>query len=218
MIFSCKTAKTAFLLVLLFAAVVGVYSIGLQRLTPEAIQKLVSAIGLWGPLLYLGLFTVRPLFFFPSIVFILAGGLAFGPVWGAVYGVVGATFGASLCFMLTRTLGREKVEKLAGGYLNLAALKECTADHGFRNILITRLVPVFHWDIVSYAAGLSRVRFRDFVAATAVGAIPGSVAYNFLGYSLNQLFSPLFYVSAGIVMVVACSPLLYQIVKKRWYG
>lgn len=216
MVYSRKAVfKAGCYLVLLAAAIAGVYSIGLQRLTPDSIQKLVIAFGWWGPLFYLLLFALRPLFFFPSIVFTLAGAMAFGPVWGTLYGVTGATLGACICFWLTRLLGREKVEKLSGGCLKLNALNEYTAEYGFRSILVTRLVPVFHWDIVSYAAGLSNVRFLDFAAATVLGAIPGAVIYNFLGYSLNQLFSPLFYASIALVIIAACTPFLYQMVKKR---
>lgn len=216
MICSRKAAyKAGVSLVLLTIAAAGVYSIGLQRLTPETIQKLVLGIGWWGPLLYLFLFTVRPLFLFPSIIFTLAGAMAFGPVWGTLYGIAGATLGACLCFALTRFLGREKIEKLAGDCFKLSALNESTTEYGFRTILFTRLVPIFHWDIVSYAAGLSKVRFIDFAAATIVGAIPGAIAYNFLGYSLNQLFSPLFYTAIGVTILIACTPFLYQLVKKR---
>lgn len=208
--------KAGFSLVLLATAAVGVYSLGIQHLTPEAIQKLVVSIGWWGPVFYLFLFTIRPLFLFPAIVFTLAGAMAFGPVWGTLYGVIGATLGACLCFGLTRVLGREKIEKLSGGCLKLNVLNHCTAGHGLRTILFTRLVPIFHWDIVSYAAGLSKIGFFDFAVATILGAIPGAVAYNFVGYSLNQVFSPIFYVSVVLALVVACTPLLYQIVKKRW--
>jgi uncharacterized membrane protein YdjX (TVP38/TMEM64 family) len=216
MIYSRKAVfRVACYLAVLTAAIAGVYSIGLQRLTPESIQKLVLAFGWWGPLFYMVLFTLRPLFFFPSVVFILAGAMAFGPIWGTLYGVVGATLGACLCFGLTRLLGQEKIEKMAGGCLKLSNLNNYSSAYGFRSILVTRLVPVFHWDIVSYAAGVSNVRFLDFVAATVLGAIPGAVVYNFLGYSLNHLFSPLFYVSIALVLLAAFTPLLYQMVKKR---
>lgn len=216
MICSKKSAfKAGFSLVLLAAAAIGVYSIGLQRLTPEAIQKLVLSFGWWGPILYLFLFTIRPLFFFPAIVFTLAGAMAFGPVWGTIYGVIGASLGAFLCFAITRLLGREKVERICGGSLKLSALNNCTAEHSFRTVLFTRLVPIFHWDIVSYAAGLSKIKFSQYSAATFIGTIPGAVAYNFLGYSLNQLFSPTFYAAAALMSIVICTPIVYQMVKKR---
>lgn len=216
MICSKKSAfKAGFSLVLLAAAALGVYSIGLQRLTPEAIQKLVLSIGWWGPILYIFLFTIRPLFLFPAIVFTLAGSMAFGPVFGTIYGIIGASLGAYLCFWLTRLLGREKVERICGGSLKLSALNNCTAEHSFRTILFTRLVPIFHWDIVSYAAGLSKIKFSRYAAATFIGTIPGAVAYNFLGYSLNQIFSPMFYAAAALMTVVVCSPIVYQMVKKR---
>ncbi|MDD4601810.1 hypothetical protein SDC9_43532 [bioreactor metagenome] len=215
MICSRKMACKAGLSVALLAvAVAGVYSMGLQRLTPEAIHKLILAIGWWGPVLYLFLFTIRPLFLFPSIIFTLAGAMAFGPIWGTVYGIVGATLGACLCFGLTRLLGREKVEKLAGDCFKLSAFNDSANEYGFRTVLLIRFIPVFHWDLVSYAAGLSKIRFSNFIAATAVGAIPGAVAYNFLGYSFNQLLSPLFYTSL-LIGVVVCTPFLYHIVKKR---
>lgn len=211
-----QSAVTAgFLLASIVVLLIFVYAVGVERLTPEAIHSLVLSFGWWGPLIYIFLYTIRPLIFFPAIIFTLAGAMAFGPWLGTLYVILGGAFGAFLCFGVTRYFGRERFERIWGHHLQVAALRECTVEHGFRTMLFMRVVPLFPYDVISYAAGLSRIRFRDYASATIIGMIPGAVAYNFLGYSLNRLFSPMFFAALAVVVLIMFSPLVYHKVRKR---
>jgi len=203
------------LLTILLAILLLVHFVGVSRLTPESIRNLIVSFGWWGPAVYIFIYTIRPLLLFPAIILTLAGGLAFGPWWGTLYVVVGGLLGACLCFAIARTLGQEKTKKYLGNFSQIQTFDNQIVEHGFRTMLIMRIVPIFPYDPVSYLAGLSNIRFRDYAAATGIGMIPGAFAYNVLGYSLTDILSPTFLMAVVLVIVVMCTPLVYHFVKNK---
>lgn len=210
--------KLAFKACVLFATVclgvLAVHFLGLASFTPEF---LVSQIQAWGPLgvfFYILLLTVRPLVFFPAVVFTLAGGMAYGPWWGSIYAIIGGFLGTCFSFMLARLLGRSRLERQGVSCRYLTYLDEHAGMYGFQAILLMRLVPLFHYDLVSYAAGLSKMRFKDYALATLLGMMPGTFAFNMLGYSLTQVFSPLFFAALALVLAVMVTPLMVHRAKK----
>ncbi|AIF50950.1 TVP38/TMEM64 family protein [Pelosinus sp. UFO1] len=218
MIMMCEkksAMKAGFLLVSFLFVLLLVHFVGISRLTPESIRNIVLSFGWWGPVVYVVMYTIRPLLLFPAILLTLAGGLAFGPWWGTFYVVLGGVMGACLCFTIARLLGRDKMQKYIGKFSQLQLFESQIAQNGFRTMLIMRIVPIFPYDPVSYLAGLSKIRFWDYTAATALGMIPGAFAYNVLGYSLTDVFSSTFLLALLFVVVVMCTPLLYHFVKQR---
>jgi len=206
--------KVGSLLVMLLAVLLLVHFIGVSRLTPESIRNLIISFGWWGPAVFIIMCTIRPLLLFPAIILTLAGGLAFGPWWGTLYVVIGGLLGACLCFAIARLLGREKTKKYLGDFSQIQAFDDQMVEHGFRTMLVMRIVPIFPYDPVSYLAGLSNMRFRDYAAATAIGMVPGAFAYNVLGYSLTDMLSPTFLLAVALVVLVMFTPLVYHFVKK----
>ena len=210
-----SAVKASFLLMMLLAVLLLVHFVGLSRLTPEAIRNLILSFGWWGPGVYIFLYTIRPLLLFPAIILTLAGGLAFGPWWGTLYVVVGGLLGACLCFGISRSLGREKMQKYVGAWSYAQNFDDQVLKHGFRAMLIMRIVPIFPYDPVSYLAGLSTIRFRDYAAATAIGMVPGAFAYNVLGYSLTDMLSPTFFMAIALVIIVMFTPMVYHFLKRK---
>lgn len=156
--------KAGFWLILVLAGLLLVHGTGISRFTPESIRNVVISFGWWGPAVYVFMYSIRPLLLFPAIILTLAGGLAFGPWWGTFYVVLGGVLGACLCFMISRLLGREKMIKYVRRFSHLQAFEERMSANGFRTMLFMRVVPIFPYDPVSYLAGLSRIRFRDYAA------------------------------------------------------
>jgi uncharacterized membrane protein YdjX (TVP38/TMEM64 family) len=207
--------KAGFFLVLLLLVLLFVHFVGISRLTPESIRNLVLSFGWWGPVVYIAMYSIRPLLLFPAIILTLAGGLAFGPWWGTFYVVVGGAMGACLCFVIARLLGSKKSQKYIGKYSQLQLFENQLEVNGFRTILLMRLVPIFPYDPVSYLAGLSKIRFQDYALATIIGMIPGAFAYNVLGYSLLDVFSSTFLLAIGLLILVMFTPLVYHFVKQN---
>jgi len=207
--------KASFLLAILLVVLLLVYFVGVSRLTPESIRNLIISCGWWGPVVYVFIYTIRPLLLFPAIILTLAGGLAFGPWWGTLYVMIGGLLGACLCFAIARLLGREKTKKYLGKFSQIEALDEQMDKNGFRTMLIMRVVPIFPYDPVSYLAGLSNISFRDYALATAIGMVPGAFAFNVLGYSLTDMLSPAFFMAVALVILVMFTPLLYHLKKHK---
>jgi uncharacterized membrane protein YdjX (TVP38/TMEM64 family) len=208
-----KYGKFAFLLVLLSFGIAILFKFDIHHLNPEAIRAFILSFGWWAPLLYIFLYTIRPLFFFPAALLTLSGGMTFGPWWGTFYDLIGASLGAFLAFGLSRLLGRETIQKWVGN--RLSVLDDKAEKHGFRTIFTLRLIPLIPFDALNYGAGLSKIRFRDYAPATTLGMIPGAFAYNYLGHSLHHIFSPTFYMAVGMVLLLLLLPTVYKWLKKR---
>jgi uncharacterized membrane protein YdjX (TVP38/TMEM64 family) len=189
-----------------------IYGFGTERLGPEAIRDMILVWGYWGPLLYILCNIIRPFFFFPAIVLGIAGGLAFGPLWGTIYLVTGTALGAALCFGIARLLGCDRLKRSWPKWLPIEELDDQAARHGFRTVLLLRLAPVLPWDVVSFMAGLSKVRFWPYSLATIIGSVPGAVAFSYLGDSLSQSLTMAAWVviCIGVMAVCLCYGKRYQ--------
>ncbi|MFD2612296.1 TVP38/TMEM64 family protein [Paenibacillus gansuensis] len=184
---------------LIIVAAGGLYWVNhnMLHLSPEDIRTWILSFGRAAPVLYILIYAIRPLILFPASILSLTGGLAFGPVWGTVYTIIGATLGAVLSFWLARVLG---TTLLRGRLAKWGKLEPQLREKGFFYILLLRLIPIFPFDLVSYAAGISKVRFSAFVLGTLLGIIPGTFAYNFLGSSFLQ--GKMLYVIAAVVVFI----------------
>lgn len=119
--------------------------------------------------------------FLPGSVVTLVGGALFGPVWGTLWNLTGATIGASLAFLISRYLGADWVSRRAGP--RMKRLDDGVSAEGWRFVAFVRLVPVFPFNLLNYALGLTRIPFVAYVLATWVFMLPGAIAYTWLGYA-----------------------------------
>ncbi|RPF50101.1 TVP38/TMEM64 family protein [Aquisalibacillus elongatus] len=172
--------------IIVFIFVLLLYSFHqrLFHISPEDIRNIILTAGWFSPVYYILLFMFRPLVLFPASVFSIVGGLAFGSVWGFFLAITGATAGAAVAFWISRKLGEDTFKKLKNQ--KVLDLKHHFEERGFLYILLLRLLPVINFDLISYGVGLSKVRFMEFLKATLIGIIPGTLIYAFLGASLVE--------------------------------
>ncbi len=149
----------------------------------------------------------------PAFVLTFANGLAFGTFWGGILSLSSATLAAPISFWLARAFGRGPVEALAGK-AELESADRWFARWGVYAVLIARLVPILSFDVISLAAGLTRMGFWGFLAATAVGAAPATFVYSYLGERAPQYVEVLL-VAFGIIAAVA---MIAAIVRRRRHG
>ena len=135
----------------------------------------VAAAGAWGPVVFVGVYVVATLLLLPKNVLTAAAGLVFGLPVGVALVWVGAMLGASAAFWLGRHLGRDGVARLAGRHLT--RLDALVLRHGAPAVLVARLIPVVPFTAVNYGSGVTAVPFSAYLLATAVGILPGTVAY-----------------------------------------
>lgn len=180
-----RWAKLVFLAVLLVGIGWGlkVAGIDLSSIHPERIREAVLRFGIWAPLIYV-LAYGQPFIPLPASIMTITGGLTFGPAWGTLAALIGATLRACGQFGLARLLGRQAIEKWMKG--RVAGLDQKIGQHGFKAVLLIRLIPNLPFDVQNFGLGFSRIRFPVFALATFLGMIPGAFAYVYLGYSLTD--------------------------------
>lgn len=150
----------------------------------------VATLGPAGPPLYGAGFAISVALFLPVLPFSLGAGALFGFWTGLIVAILGTTGGASLSFLLARTLLRAQVEKRISHHPTFHALDRAITQSGGRIVFMTRLAPIFPFSIINMAYGLTGVRTKIYVGATALGMIPTSAVFVFLGSTAADLATP----------------------------
>jgi uncharacterized membrane protein YdjX (TVP38/TMEM64 family) len=145
-----------------------------------AFRAWVEELGVWGPLAFIAGYAIAVVAFVPASALTIAAGATFGLVRGTAYVFVAASLGACLAFLVARHLARAAVERRIAGDRRFAAIDRAIGQEGRRIVLLLRLSPVFSFNLLNYALGLSRVRFVDYAVA-CIGMLPGTLAYVYSG-------------------------------------
>jgi uncharacterized membrane protein YdjX (TVP38/TMEM64 family)/rhodanese-related sulfurtransferase len=169
------------LLGLMLVIAVGVAIALRDRFDAASLQAWVEGAGAAGPLLFIAVYALATVLFLPGSVITLAGGVLFGPVWGALYNITGATIGAALAFLVARYLASGWVTQRTGG--RMKQLVDGVEQEGWRFVAFVRLVPLFPFNLLNYALGLTRIRFWHYVLASYIFMLPGAIAYTWLGFA-----------------------------------
>ncbi|HYC32150.1 MAG TPA: TVP38/TMEM64 family protein [Gemmatimonadales bacterium] len=140
----------------------------------------VEGLGAWGPAVFVAGYVVATVALVPGSLLSLGAGALFGLARGALVVLLGATLGASAAFLVARYVARGPVERRLAGDPRLAAIDRAVGERGRRIVFLLRLSPVFPFNLLNYALGLTRVRFVDFLVASA-GMLPGIVLYVYYG-------------------------------------
>jgi uncharacterized membrane protein YdjX (TVP38/TMEM64 family) len=204
--------------ILILAAIVG--AIVAVRVTgatryfeQEALRNLIQSYGILAPLLYMLVYAVAPALFLPGLPITIVGGLIFGPFWGVVYTITSSTMGACLAFLVSRYLARDWIElKLRSP--RWKRLDEEVERHGWKVVAFTRLIPLFPFNLLNYAFGLTKVKFLHYAVATFFCMLPACIAFVVFSSSLLDVvrgrISAEFIVGLVLVVMVSLIPVIYK--------
>ncbi len=177
----------AFLWILAIAALIAaVKYFNVQELFRGTLAW-IEGLGAWGPIAFIFLYILATVLFLPGSILTLGAGVLFGVVWGSVCVSIASTVGATAAFLIGRYLVRDWVAKKIEGNETFQAIDEAVADGGWRIVGLTRLSPVFPFNMLNYAFGLTQVSLRDYFFASWVGMMPGTVMYVYLGSLAGSL-------------------------------
>lgn len=154
---------------------------------------------------YIGLFTLLPAFFFPVAVLALAGGLLFGLVRGSIYTFVGALLNCALMFLLARYVGRENIRALVRKKLPQPwqrRLEGLGGREGALLLVILRLIPAVPYNLINYAFGLTEMKLSTYLIFSAIGIIPGTLAFINIGDKALDPASPDFLIAIGLLIAL----------------
>jgi uncharacterized membrane protein YdjX (TVP38/TMEM64 family) len=146
----------------------------------------VNGLGAWGPAVFIAGYAVATVAFIPGALLTLAAGVVFGVVRGTVYTFFGATLGASGAFLVSRYLARGAVERRLEGRPRFAAVDRAVARQGWKIVVLLRLSPVFPFNLLNYALGLTRIPFLEYFLAS-VAMLPGTLLYVYYGSAIGSL-------------------------------
>lgn len=168
--------------------VVVTRQLDLQQLFRSALAW-ISALGPIGPLIFVVLYVAASVLLLPGSILTLGAGVIFGVFNGFIAVSIGSTLGATCAFLVGRYLARDWVAKRIAGNEKFKSVDEAVAREGWKIVLLTRLSPVFPFNILNYAFGLTQVGIRHYFFASWVGMIPGTVLYVYIGSLAGDLAS-----------------------------
>jgi len=147
----------------------------------KALVAWIAGFGMLGPLIFIFARSAGAVFFIPGSLMAITAGMAFGPVWGAVYNLAASTLGAVLAFLIARYLAADLVERKIGE--RMEKIMSGIEAEGWRFVAFVRLVPLFPYNLLNYALGVTRLKLSHFTWASLVFMVPGDVAYTYIGYA-----------------------------------
>jgi uncharacterized membrane protein YdjX (TVP38/TMEM64 family) len=146
-----------------------------------------QGLGIWGPMFVVAFYIVACILFLPGSILTLGAGFLFKVIGGTITVSIGSTLGACAAFLVGRTVARKWITGKVAKNAKFAAIDEAVAQQGFKIVLLTRLSPVFPFNVLNYAFGLTKISFWKYVLGSWIGMIPGTVMYVYFGAGLRSL-------------------------------
>jgi len=182
--------RPVIVLLLVAAGILAARAFGLGDLIRlENVARLKQGIegyGALAPAVYIAGYILAVVFFVPGLPITVLGGVAFGPLWGTLYVWIAATIGAGLAFLVARYGVRSTVERWVQASPRIAKMDGQVARHGWRIVMLTRLVPIFPFNLQNYAYGITRIGFWPYAITSSICMLPGTAAFTFAGGALSD--------------------------------
>ena len=173
-------------LLLVAVAVAGLAILPVKAYLAHLLQ-MVDSVGPWGPVVLAGAYILACVLFLPGSILTLGAGFLFGVVRGMIVVSVGSVLGATAAFLVGRTLLRGWIEQRIAAYPRFQAIDRAVGKEGFKIVLLLRLSPVFPFNLLNFALGLTDIRLGQYVLASWIGMLPGTLMYVYLGSALKSL-------------------------------
>ena len=216
--------KLILMLVLVVALIVAAKFFNFQGILKNALES-IAHLGPWGPAAFILIYIVATVLFIPGSLLTLGSGVLFGVVGGAICVSIGSVLGATCAFLVGRYLTRDWVSQQIQGNSKFKAIDVAVASEGWKIVLLTRLSPIFPFNLLNYAFGVTQVSLRDYFFASWIGMIPGTVMYVYIGSLAGSLAAlgsqgrsrtaaEWFFYSIGLVATIALTVYVTRFAKK----
>lgn len=203
--------------ILLVAAIALVFGVAWQtgvidRLKDvEAMQNFIAGFGIWGYLIFILVFIGVAVFMLPAAVLTIVAGITFGPVLGGILALIGATIGAAAAFLIAKYVARDMIVKKFKGNPIFDKVEKGVEKNGISFLILTRLVPVFPYNVQNYAYGLTSLNFLKYTGVSLITMAPGAFIYAYMagqivreGISMKLLLQ--FAIAGVILFLVSLIP------------
>ncbi len=211
--------KRILFLVTIIAAIFVVHITGTTSyLEQDTLRGLIQGYGTLSPLIYMLVYTLAPSLFLPGLPITIVGGILFGPFWGVVYTITSATMGACVAFLISRYVARDWIAgKLKSP--RWRRLDQGVKQHGWKIVAFTRLIPLFPFNLLNYAFGLTNIKFMPYAIATFICMLPACIAFIVFSSSLQDIIkgkiSSAFLIGSVLIIAVSLIPIFYNRYKSK---
>lgn len=209
-----KNKKKIITIISLILLVVITYFI-FKIFTPEKIRSIIQGYGKNAALIYILLFSILPIFFFPVPILALAAGISFGLFEGVLYTMIGAMINSSIMFLMAKKFAKDKVleifrKKISEKWYNKIINAE--KANGVFIIFLMRLLPIAPYNVINYLSGLTEISFLKYSIATFFGIIPGTFVFLNVGDKAINVYSKEFIIA--IIGFVVLTVISFVLIKK----
>jgi uncharacterized membrane protein YdjX (TVP38/TMEM64 family) len=201
--------KKILVVLLVIAAIVIAYHFLPIGAWLKAFQAYVKSLGALGYVVYIAVYAVCVVAFIPASILTLGAGAIFGFVGGTIVVVIGATMGATLAFLLARTVMRKRIEEMTRSNKKFKALDRAIASEGMKIVFLVRLAIVFPFTYINYAFGLTAIPLWRYVLATFLGIIPATAAFVFASNAATKAatgetnsITKIVYIAGGVIAII----------------
>ena len=205
------------ILIIIVASIIAIRKTGAaDYLQQDRLRTLIAQGGMLGPVIYMALYVIGTVLFLPGLAISIVGGILFGPFWGVVYTITSATAGACAAFLISRYAARGWIENKIKDP-RLRSLDDSVEKNGWKIIAFTRLIPLFPFNLLNYAFGLTKVRFSQYAIGSFIFMLPGCIAFIVFSSSLldlvNGKISKEFVIGIVLIAIVSAIPVVWRRIK-----
>ncbi len=153
----------------------------------QSILQSLDGLGFWSPIAFILLYIIASVLWIPGTILTLGAGAIYGVLKGSILVSIASTFAATTAFLIGRYLGQSRTLKAIEKRPNFAAINEAVSQSGWRIVALTRLSPLFPFVFLNYAFGVTKISLKDYVLASWLGMIPGTIVYVYLGSLIGNI-------------------------------
>lgn len=214
-----KKLKQNWIKILGIIGVLGLSIFIIRLISLEDIRRWVQESGRFGPLIYILLFSILPIFFFPVPALALGGGVLFGLVEGTIYTVIGATINSGIMFYMSRYLGRNFFRDFIRKKMKPSIQEKfLTKDQRILTgmFFFFRLVPLISYEVINYLSGLTEIKFLPYILSSILGIIPGTLVYLNVGDKALDLGSSDFWLAIFLLLLLTLVSFIALRIYMKW--
>ncbi|AGB41124.1 hypothetical protein Halha_1176 [Halobacteroides halobius DSM 5150] len=212
--------KVAVFVAVIAAVILVINQLGYMKYfkNPQLLKSAIDGLGFWGPVVFILMWIASAIFLLPGGALGLVGGLLFGPWMGTLYTIFGATIGAVCAFLAGKYVARDMVKGMVENNPKLQKIDQGVEEEGWRFLMLTRLVPIFPYNVQNYVYALTSIDLLSYTVATFVFMLPGCLAFSFAGGAVSSGGSPvkiIMYLAVAGVVLFGISLIPKWLKKKR---
>ncbi|MHC4584181.1 MAG: TVP38/TMEM64 family protein [Planctomycetota bacterium] len=181
-----KYTKVVILVIVILFLIAGTIFLPVKDWLIKSLEW-TQGLGIWGPVFVVAFYIVACVLLLPGSILTLGAGFIFKVVRGSITVSIGSTLGACAAFLVGRTVARKWIVGKVSKNEKFAAIDEAVAQQGFKIVLLTRLSPVFPFNMLNYAFGLTKISFWKYALGSWIGMMPGTIMYVYFGAGLRSL-------------------------------